>query len=154
MKHRRYKICLWIAILFFGSAPISGAAQAACTATRADDLGPFYKTNTPERASTGRGLVISGTVRSVSGCGPLPGAQIEWWAANPRGEYDEAHRATQHADAAGRYQYETDFPGRYPGRPLHLHVRVTAPGHRPLITQLYPSQGQASLAVDLVLIRE
>jgi len=160
MKHRRHKIWLWIAILslgalvFLGSAPIVGAAQPACTPTRADDLGPFYKANTPERASTGRGLVISGTVRSVSGCGPLPGAQIEWWAANPRGEYDEAHRATQHADAAGRYQYETDFPGRYPGRPLHLHVRVTAPGHRTLITQLYPGQGQTSLATDFVLIHE
>jgi protocatechuate 3,4-dioxygenase beta subunit len=116
--------------------------------------GPFYKANAPERASTGRGLVISGTVRSASGCGPLAGARIEWWAANPSGEYDEAHRATQRADGDGRYRYETDMPGRYPGRPLHVHVRVTAPGHRALITQVYPAQGQTSLAVDLVLIHE
>lgn len=160
MKHRRDAICLCAALLFlgvsfvFGYAAVGAAAQSACTPTRPDQEGPFYQANAPERASTGRGFVISGAVRSASGCGPLPGARIEWWAADPRGEYDPGHRATQHADGDGRYRYETDFPGRYPGRPVHVHVRVTAPGHRVLITQLYPGQGQTSLAVDLVLIHE
>lgn len=153
-------MCLWVAIPFlgaliaFGPATAAAPAAAACTPTRPDDLGPFYKANAPERSSTGQGLVISGRVRSATGCGPIPGSRLEWWAANSRGEYDEAHRATERADDEGRYRYETDFPGPYPGRPIHLHVRVTAPGHRTLITQLYPSQGQASLAVDLVLIHE
>jgi protocatechuate 3,4-dioxygenase beta subunit len=160
MKHRRDAICLCVALLVlgapivFGLAAVGAAAQSACTPTRPDQEGPFYQANAPERASTGRGLVISGAVRSASGCGPLPGARIEWWAADPRGEYDPGHRATQHTDGDGRYRYETDFPGRYPGRPVHVHVRVTAPGHRVLITQLYPGQGQTSLAVDLVLIHE
>jgi len=84
----------------------------------------------------------------------VPGARVEWWSANPGGGYDDAHRATQRADAAGRFRYETDFPGRYPGRPPHLHVRVTAPGHRPLVTQLYPTPGQSALEVDFVLVRD
>lgn len=160
MKPRRDWIGLGAALLVLGTvfgsglAAVEAAAQSACTTTRPDEEGPFYQANAPERASTGRGLVISGAVRSASGCAPIPGAQIEWWAANPRGEYDPAHRATQHADGDGRYRYETDFPGRYPGRPLHVHVRVTAPGHRVLITQLYPAQGQTSLAMDFVLIHE
>lgn len=130
------------------------SAQPACAPTLPDALGPFYKSNAPERASTGQGLVISGSVRSASGCKPLAGARIEWWSANGRGQYDDEHRATQRVDAEGRYRYETDSPGRYPGRPPHLHVRVAAPGHRTLITQLYPTPGQASLTVDFVLVRE
>jgi protocatechuate 3,4-dioxygenase beta subunit len=117
-------------------------------------LGPFYTPNAPERAQTGRGLLVSGRVASASDCGPLAGAHLEWWSANPRGEYDDAHRATQITDTAGRYRYETDMPGRYPPRPVHLHVRVTAPGHRPLVTQLYPKPEQTTLQTDFVLVRE
>jgi protocatechuate 3,4-dioxygenase beta subunit len=67
------------------------------------------------------------------------------------GEYDGAHRATQRAGAEGRYRYETSVPGRYPGRPPHVHVRVSAPGHRTLVTQLYPRDGQTEMHTDFVL---
>jgi len=99
-------------------------------------------------------LVVSGTVRSASGCAPIANARIEWWSANARGQYDDDHRATLKADGQGRYRYETDFPGRYPGRPSHLHVRVVAPGHRSLITQLYPKKDETALQFDFVLVRE
>jgi protocatechuate 3,4-dioxygenase beta subunit len=130
------------------------SAQPACTPTRPDAEGPFYKPNAQERASTGRGLVVTGTVRSTSACGSLAGARIEWWSVNPHGKYDDDHRATQRADGDGRFRYETDFPIRYYGRPPHLHARVTAPGRRTLITQLYPTPGQTSLTIDFVLVRE
>lgn len=134
--------------------PEIAAAQPACAPTRPDALGPFYEPNAPERSATGRGLVVSGIVRSAKGCLPLPAARIEWWSANARGDYDGEQRASQRADASGRYRYETTFPGRYPGRPPHLHVRVTAPGHKPLVTQLYPAPGQTQLEADLVLIAD
>ncbi|HEX5815733.1 MAG TPA: intradiol ring-cleavage dioxygenase, partial [Methylomirabilota bacterium] len=105
-----------------------------------------------ERARTGSGLMVSGAVRSTKGCAPLPGARVEWWSADERGEYRDAQRATQHTDAEGRFTYETVAPGRYPGRPPHLHVRVSAPGHKTLVTQLYPGDGQRSLASDFVLV--
>ncbi len=126
-------------------------AQRACTPTQADSLGPFYTPDAPERASTGRGLTVSGVVRSATGCAALPGARIEWWSADGKGQYQDALRATQRADGQGRYRYETVAPGRYPGRPPHLHVRVTAPGHRTLVTQLYPRDGQSTLQTDFVL---
>jgi protocatechuate 3,4-dioxygenase beta subunit len=129
-------------------------AQPACAPTRPDMEGPFYEPNAPRRDRTGRGLVVGGAVRSAAGCGPLAGARLEWWSADPGGRYDDAHRATHQADAEGRYRYETDFPGRYPGRPPHLHVRVTAAGHRVLVTQLYPKPGQSALEQDFVLVRE
>jgi protocatechuate 3,4-dioxygenase beta subunit len=126
------------------------AAQAACQPTRGDAEGPFYVPDAPARSRTGQGLVVFGTVRSTD-CRPIPGAQLEWWSANAEGEYDDAQRATQRADPSGRYRYETSFPGRYPGRPPHVHVRVTAPGHQPLVTQLYPTPGQTTFPTDLVL---
>lgn len=129
-------------------------AQERCPPTRRDTLGPFYTADAPRREATGRGLVVSGLVRSAAGCAALPAAQIEWWSANGRGEYDDAHRATQASDAEGRYRYETDFPGRYPGRAPHLHVRVTAPGHTVLVTQVYPKPGDREIEQDFVLVRE
>jgi protocatechuate 3,4-dioxygenase beta subunit len=139
-------VAVFVAPLLLGPA----GAQPRCTPTTPDMLGPYYTPNAPERARTGKGLVVSGTVRAAD-CRPLPGAVIEWWSANTQGSYDDEHRAMQRADDEGRYRYETDFPGRYPGRPPHLHLKITAAGHRPLVTQIYPSPGQTSITTDLVL---
>jgi protocatechuate 3,4-dioxygenase beta subunit len=123
----------------------------ACPPTTADSLGPFYVAGAPERSKTGDGLRVEGAVRSTRECKALPGAKLEWWAANPRGEYDDGHRATQVTDGEGRFRYVTDMPGKYPGRPVHLHVKVTAPGHKVLVTQVYPKPNQVTITQDLVL---
>ncbi|MCZ6451512.1 MAG: hypothetical protein O6918_11720 [Deltaproteobacteria bacterium] len=138
------------ALVFGAQIALLSAAQLACTPTRPHTEGPFYAPNAPERERTGQGLVVSGTVRSAFDCALLAKARIEWWSASPGGQYDDEHRATQLIGSDGRYRYETDFPGNY-GRPLHLHVRVTAPGHRALVTQLYPRTRQASIVFDFVL---
>jgi len=143
-----------LALTLLLAATALAAAGAACRPTAPDALGPFYEPGAPERSATGRGLVLTGVVRSAAGCAPLAGATLEWWSADPSGRYDAAHRATQRADGAGRYRYETSFPGVYPGRPAHLHVRVGAPGHRVLVTQVYPARGQTALAQDFVLVAE
>lgn len=54
--------------------------------------------------------------------------------------------------ANGAYRFSTDFPGVYPGRPPHIHVKAFAPGHRPLTTQLYLRGGQTEADVDIVLV--
>jgi protocatechuate 3,4-dioxygenase beta subunit len=130
---------------------VDRAGAASCPPTRADALGPFYVAGAPERDRTGEGLTVQGTVRSTRDCAAVPSATLEWWAANPRGEYDDAHRATQAADGEGRYRYVTDVPGKYPGRPVHLHVKVSAPGHKTLVTQVYPKPGQREIPFDFVL---
>jgi protocatechuate 3,4-dioxygenase beta subunit len=151
---RPFVVFMLLVLSLFTPTPMPSSAESTCTPTRPDDEGPFYKPNAPERATTGSGLLVTGTVRSASGCGPLAGARIEWWSINPRGTYDDDHRATQRVDNDGRFRYETDFPVRYFGRPPHLHIRISAPGHRTLITQLYPKPGQTSLTVDFVLVSE
>ncbi len=152
MQTRYCLSTFFLTTVMFGLLTASLAlAQSTCKPTARDTPGPFYKANAPQRESTGQGFVVSGTVRSTVDCRPLDGAQIEWWSTNPQGEYDDVHRATQQAAADGRYHYETDFPGIYPGRPAHLHLRITAEGHRTLITQLYPKKDEKVLTVDLVL---
>lgn len=154
MMKRAGWLLLAAGVALLGVAPAARSQPSSCAPTRSDWEGPFYEPNAPVRAVIGRGLVIAGTVRSTRGCAPLPQAQLEWWLANPRGEYDTAHRARMEADGTGGYRFETDFPGKYPGRPLHIHVKVLAPGHRPLTTQIYPTPGQSRASVDFVLVPE
>jgi protocatechuate 3,4-dioxygenase beta subunit len=143
---------LVVLLLLLGASTSAAAQPRSCAPTAPDMLGPFYKPNAPERAKTGTGIVITGAVRSAKDCATLPGARVEWWSADERGEYRDELRATQHADAQGRFTYETISPGRYPGRPPHLHIRITAPHHKPLITQLYPQSSQRSITSDFILL--
>ena len=143
-----------LALLLAAVVVTPSAAQApggTCRATAADMLGPFYVAGAPERTSTGSGLAVEGVVRSTRECKALQGAKLEWWSANGGGDYDDAHRATQVTDPAGRFRYVTDMPGKYPGRPVHLHVKVTAAGHKPLVTQIYPKPSENSIPFDFVL---
>ncbi len=133
----------------------SGLAQpiGACVPTRADQLGPFYTPNAPMRTSVGGGYVLSGTVRSAESCEPIPDALIEFWLANPQAVYDDDHRASMLSGPEGEYRFESNVPVRYPGRPPHIHVRVSAPGFQTLVTQHYPGPGQTEALFDLVLVR-
>lgn len=157
MPKRQHLGLWWIVCLAFllGGTRAYYAASAAshdCVPTAPDSLGPFYQPHAPVRDTTGTGLHITGSVRAATGCRPLVAARLEWWSANSHGDYDMAHRATQQAGSAGQYQYTTDFPGSYPGRPPHLHVRITAPRHRTLVTQVYPQPHQTALSLDFVLL--
>jgi protocatechuate 3,4-dioxygenase beta subunit len=122
-----------------------------CLETKSNIEGPFYTPNAPSKtvladASTpGTKLTIKGRVRSAkSACGAIGGALLDVWQANAKGDYDNAGftlRGKLTADAAGNFVIETIVPGRYLDgaeyRPMHIHVKVSAKGHRPLTTQLY-----------------
>lgn len=141
-----------VLVLLAGLVNPTLAQSPACSPTRPDMLGPFYKPDAPERSRTGAGLVVTGAVRSAKGCAPLSGARLEWWSADGRGDYRDDLRATQAVAADGTFTYETVPPGRYPGRPPHLHVKITAPAHKPLVTQLYPREGDRSITTDFILL--
>jgi catechol 1,2-dioxygenase len=117
-------------------------------------LGPFYEPGTPVRTSVGSGYMLSGAVLGAKECKPIRKARIEVWLTNPRGEYDDAHRATVFAGERGGYRFESNVPVSYGGRPPHIHVRVTAPGYEELVTQHYPERGQRRANFDLVLVAE
>lgn len=105
------------------------------------------------RSSVGTGYVLTGTVRSAKDCAPVPRAVIEFWLAGPDGEYDDAHRATVVADGAGAYRFESSSPKPSYGRPPHIHIRVSDPGFKTLVTQHYPEAGKSESVFDLVLVK-
>jgi protocatechuate 3,4-dioxygenase beta subunit len=131
-----------------------GGGHANCKPTQPDMLGPFYEPGAPVRTSVGSGYVLSGSVLAAEECKPIPNARIEFWLANPRGEYDDAHRATVFAGHRGEYRLESNVPVSYGGRPPHIHIRVKAPGYEELVTQHYPERAQRKANFDLVLVAE
>jgi len=113
--------------------------------TAAQTEGPFFKTNTPLRASLvepgakAPRLLVTGQVLSAQ-CRPVANALLDFWHADEDGEYDNRgfrYRGHQFTDAEGRYRLDTIVPAEYPGRARHIHVKVQAPGRRLLTTQLY-----------------
>lgn len=139
--------------LALGNATRSDALPGKCRLTTPDSLGPFYEPGAPVRSKVGAGYLLRGRVLSGATCRPLRRARIEFWLVNEQGEYDDAHRATVIAGLDGRYRFESNRPVGYASRPPHIHVRVTARGHRTLVTQHYPRGSAASSLFNLVLRR-
>jgi catechol 1,2-dioxygenase len=115
----------------------------------------------------GTPLLFQGQVRGVDGT-PLAGAVVDIWHADDAGFYaqfapglpDWLFRARVTADSEGRffintmqpapYQIPTDgscgrliaAAGWHAWRPAHIHLKVSAPGHRLITTQLYFQGGE------------
>jgi catechol 1,2-dioxygenase len=137
-----------------GESHAAAGRPAKCKPTQSDMLGPFYEPGAPVRSRVGSGYVLSGTVLATAECKLIPNAQIEFWLANPRGNYDDAHRATVFAGQRGEYRFRSNVPVSYGSRPPHIHVRVRAPGYEELVTQHYPERGQRKAKFDLVLLAQ
>lgn len=122
-----------------------------CPPTKPDALGPFYKPDAPVRNVLGSGYVLKGIVRSSANCDIIAKARIEVWQAGPDGKYADSYRATIVADTSGQYRLQTDRPPGYSFRPPHIHIRVTAPGYKTLITQHYPKEEASEATFNLTL---
>lgn len=144
-------VLILVLLASWGGLPGRGEAAERCRPTPADMEGPFYVPGAPERIATGSGYIVTGRVLGAPDCRSLPGARVEWWHADPSGKYDEAHRGSQNVGPDGSYRFETDFPGRYAGRPPHIHFKVFAPGYRTLTTQLYPRGRPGDTTFTIVL---
>lgn len=114
--------------------------------TSADIEGPFYKPGSPfsRKLASEPSLILQGIVMDTEG-NSVVRALLDFWQADEEGVYDLLgfdYRARQEADEAGRYRLDTVIPGNYEIAPdesrcAHIHVKVTAPGFKPLTTQLY-----------------
>lgn len=133
-----------------------------CLETEDNILGPFYRANAPFRtelatAADGQLLVVQGTVSGRAAvCTALSGALLDIWQADSAGAYDNTseaflYRGRLNADSSGAYAFQTILPGRYLNgneyRPRHIHLRVSAPDHVLLTTQLY-FEGDPFLSSD------
>jgi protocatechuate 3,4-dioxygenase beta subunit len=125
-----------------------GEARAAqpMKPTANEDLGPFYKKGAPNRATLrnagdlGFPLRVTGQVFNTRG-ERVPEARIDLWQTDAAGVYDlngYRYRCQLSTGETAAYTVETVMPGKYDLRPVqHIHYLVTAPGHKPLVTQAY-----------------
>lgn len=121
-------------------------AQKKRQATPFCELGPFYKRQAPNTSmmraagDAGMPLTVAGGVYDTRG-DLVPEAKVEVWQTDNAGHYDNEgyrYRAVLMPGANGKYSFDSVMPGHYPQRVCqHVHYLVTAPGHKPLITQLY-----------------
>ncbi len=120
-------------------------APVACTLTRAVTEGPYWKAGSPLRSNlvdpgmVGAKVRVTGYVYDTN-CQPIANAWLDFWQADYYGAYDNVGytlRGHQYTDASGRYQLDTIVAGEYPGRTIHIHVKVQAPGAPVLTSQLF-----------------
>jgi protocatechuate 3,4-dioxygenase beta subunit len=140
------KVAPWLTVGSAVGALVAQEKDPARKPTAWNEIGPFYKRLAPNQAQLrgpndpGLPVRIGGGVFNTRG-DRVPGAKLEIWQADHLGLYDldgYRFRSTLVADAKAQYEFESVMPGHYPGRVCqHVHYIVTAPGHRPLITQLY-----------------
>jgi hydroxyquinol 1,2-dioxygenase len=114
------------------------------------------------KENDGEVVLLTGTVRDVDG-NALSGASIDMWQTDIEGFYatqdaeqaDDNLRCRQACDALGRYAFTTVLPAPYtipldgpvgalftrtdrtPWRPAHYHFIVRAPGHIPIVTEIF-----------------
>jgi protocatechuate 3,4-dioxygenase beta subunit len=111
----------------------------------------------------GERVLLRGRVLDTAGR-PLAGAMLDFWQADADGQYSQATpnkpafnlRCRMRTDAQGHYALQTVRPhfysvpydgpvgdllragARHALRPAHFHVLVAAPGHRRLVTEIFP----------------
>ncbi len=134
-------------------APLSPTGElpapslATCDATFAQDEGPFFVSERPLRAdltadttnvnaTNGVPMRLRFTVYRVANddCTPAEGVEVDVWHADTGGLYsdlcvqgtegDKSLRGYQITDAHGVVEFTTIFPGWYPGRTIHIHVKL------------------------------
>lgn len=112
----------------------------------------------------GERILVHGNIRSVDGT-PLAGAKVEMWQNGPNGLYtvqdsnqpEHNLRGSLNADENGNYAFVTVKPisyevpedgaggeliragNRHCWRPAHIHIMITADGHKRHISQIFDS---------------
>lgn len=162
MTTRRQLLTTFTAGLLLAGGSARGAAREAagprCGPTAATTAGPFYVGNSPETMNInllgvpGAPMRVSGIVLGgADGRTPLAGARLELWHCDGDGHYhpeDNGDIARYRAEEInlrgqvvtggdGHFAFDSIVPGHYGNRRRHLHWRLVADGHRPLVTQTY-----------------
>ena len=118
----------------------------SCVLTPRADEGPYFvderllRSDIRGDAAGGpreEGVPLALALRTVDAggdCPPIEGAHVDIWHCNAYGVYSDEPtegtvgrtflRGCQRSDAEGNVQFTTIFPGWYPGRAVHIHLKV------------------------------
>lgn len=140
-----------VAVALVCALPASASSAASCGPTLGDPFGPFGRGMPPVRAKIGAGHVLTGVVLSSLDCKPIARARVELWQAGRNGRYTSAGSATVFTNKSGRFRFEGPFPSSYEGLPGHIHLRITAEAHKPLLLRVVPAPGAKRTSVRVVL---
>lgn len=116
-----------------------------CVLTPEQEEGPFYIDLARVRRNIVEGrpgvpLALALTVVDADTCEPIPDAAVDIWHCDALGVYSgEASegsegenylRGIQLTDKSGEAEFATIYPGQYPGRTTHIHLKVHLGGRR------------------------
>jgi hypothetical protein len=126
------------------------AVAAGCLPSPEQTAGPFHVPNELVRRDItedriGVPLKLRLTVRHATTCKTIEGADVEVWHCDADGVYSGVGgiphttflRGHQSADGRGKVRFDTVYPGWYPGRTPHVHVKVRLNGALVHTGQLY-----------------
>jgi protocatechuate 3,4-dioxygenase beta subunit len=134
-----------------GPAAVASGLVTCVLAPEATE-GPYYLEGDKVRRDIREGrpgvlLTLKTTVVDVSKCKPVKGAAVDIWHCGADGvssgtsvqntESERFLRGIQKTDKNGLATFTTVYPGWYPGRTVHIHVRVALGGSVVHTGQLY-----------------
>jgi protocatechuate 3,4-dioxygenase beta subunit len=135
-----------------GAGPAGVASGAvSCVLTPEQTEGPYYIAREKVRRTitegrSGTPLTLRAKVVDASTCKPIKGASVDVWHCDAGGTYSGFGggagnrtflRGIQRTDARGLAIFKTIYPGWYPGRTVHIHVKVHLGGNVIHTGQLY-----------------
>ena len=140
-----------------GAVETAAAMEAACEATPRQTEGPFYFDIGEIRREITEGkpgtpLLVALRFVAAGSCEPIRDVFVDIWHTDAAGQYsgypgqgdDRADtsgetflRGRQVTDDEGRVEFETIYPGWYPGRTVHIHFRAFTNEGRLIASQLY-----------------
>lgn len=120
------------------AATTAPATTVSCVLTPEMTEGPYYIGSEPIRSDITEGkpgtpLRLVLTVVDATTCRPIPNAAVDIWHADALGNYSgfgsttsnrSFLRGVQRTDSAGKATFVSIYPGWYPGRATHIHVKV------------------------------
>lgn len=133
-------------------APATRVLKRMCVLTPTATQGPFYVNSAMLRRDVTEGkpglpLILFVLVVRASDCSPIPNAVVDMWQCDALGSYSGFAsqgtagqtflRGVQPTDSIGLAWFETIYPGYYPGRTAHHHLKVHLNNQTLVTTQLY-----------------
>lgn len=127
------------------SAAEGATTKPDCVLTPEQEEGPFYIDLARVRRDIvenrpGLPLALALTVVDADTCEPIRDAAVDIWHCDALGVYSgepsegsegETYlRGIQLTDRNGRAEFATIYPGQYPGRTTHIHVKVHIGGRQ------------------------
>jgi protocatechuate 3,4-dioxygenase beta subunit len=155
LRRRRSLLALLAGGAIAAKAPaqtaLPGSGRPRCVLSPRQSEGPFFLDQrlhrsdirvdgASDQAAAGIPLILQLRVLAAdAACSPLVGLIVEIWHCNAAGAYSGVHdprfgtvgsdflRGYQVTDEEGAVRFATIYPGWYPGRAVHVHVKLRAP---------------------------